>query len=189
MSHPQLGKIDISRFWGVSSTASLSHLLTTSNSSSTSNVNPPLCQKACQLGQFSNNIHPLAPIMALITRQTWTRRLLLPFGNLLGVTLLLLMLAPINLSAWIFSLNGHPPAWLLVILLGLILLGPLSGIAIDYRWRRRQFDAGKLGRWFSPAEGATLMIFPIWLVGTVLLLAMLFTMFREILFITHRLHG
>jgi hypothetical protein len=127
--------------------------------------------------------------MPLISRQTWTRRLLLPFGNLLGVTLLFLMLAPINLSAWIFSLNKHPPAWLLVILLGLILLGPLSAVAIDYRWRRRQPDAGKLGRWFSPAEGAALVIFPVWLVAILLLLAIVFTMLREILIVTHRLHG
>jgi len=127
--------------------------------------------------------------MPLITRQTWTRRLLLPFGNLLGVTLFFLMLAPITLSTWIFSLNEHPPAWLLVILLGLILLGPLCGFAIDYRWRWRQPDAGKLGRWFSPAEGAALVIFPIWLVATVLLLAMLSTMVREILVVTHRLHA
>jgi len=127
--------------------------------------------------------------MPLISRQTWTRRLLLPFGNLLGVTLLFLMLAPISLSAWVFSLNERPPAWLLVILLGLILLGPLSAVAIDYRWRRRQPNAGELERWFSPAEGAALVIFPIWLVATVLFLAMLFTMVREILVVTHRFHG
>jgi hypothetical protein len=86
-------------------------------------------------------------------------------------------------------LNEHPPAWFLVFLLGLILLGPVSAIAIDYRWRRRQPDAGKFERWFSPAEGAALVIFPVWLVATVLLLAMLFTMVREILVVTHRLHG
>ncbi|HEY1683597.1 MAG TPA: hypothetical protein VGG19_02445 [Tepidisphaeraceae bacterium] len=127
--------------------------------------------------------------MPLITRQTWTRRLVLPFGNLLGVTLLVLMFAPGMFSVWLFSLRNHKPVWLLLLLLGLILLGPLTSIAIDYRWRCRQVGVGKFERWFSPAEGGAVVIFPVWLVATVLLLGMILTMVSEILVVIHRLHS
>jgi hypothetical protein len=128
-------------------------------------------------------------VMPQITRQIWTRHLRLPFGNLLGVVLLCLMLAPIFLSTSIFYRYQHLPRWGYVILLVLVLLGPLSAVAIDFRWRLRQPDAGKYERWLSPFEGATLIIFPVWLVATALLLAMLFTMIKGILVVTHHLHG
>jgi hypothetical protein len=125
--------------------------------------------------------------MPLIGRQAWTRHLRIPFGNLLGVTLTGLMILPVLLTAATFSMKEHPPRWLLAILAALILLGPLSAVVVDCRWRWKPQDAGRIERWISPFEGGTLVIFPIWFVGMMFFLAVLYTMAKEWVRVAHRL--
>jgi hypothetical protein len=116
--------------------------------------------------------------MPLISRQAWTRHLVIPFGNLLGVVLLCLIASPALLIAAITSSNRHQPSAMRP-LAALFLLAPIVAVIIDVRWRRRQQNIGSIKRWFSPYEGATIFILPIWLIASLLLLISLVPIARH----------
>ena len=118
--------------------------------------------------------------MPLITRNIWTRHLRLPFGNLLGILLLCLILAPILLAAAIISPNGNPPAWAMISLAAMMFLAPIAAALLDLLWRKKQPDCGKLERWISPFEGGTIIIFPAWIVSIALIGLLLFTTARAL---------
>ena len=116
--------------------------------------------------------------MPLLRRESWTRIWVIPLGNLLGVSLFVLMCLPPILVAVIVGYGVHPsPGWR-----PLGLLFPLTLIVaatVDCRWRLRQPPMASLKRWLSPYEGATLVVFPIWLCSAALLLAPLGRLIRH----------
>jgi hypothetical protein len=117
--------------------------------------------------------------MKLLSHDAWTRHLRIPFGNLLGLLLLCLMLAPIFIATAIFAHEDHPPLAFAIFVLGLMFVVPSAAALIDIRWRRNQSDVGKLKRWISPFEGGTIILFPVWLVSLALIVLFLFTAARE----------
>jgi hypothetical protein len=116
----------------------------------------------------------------LLSRDAWTRHVRIPFGNLLGLLLLCLILAPVFITTAIFAHLDHPPLPFAIALLGLMFSAPAAAAVIDILWRQNQPDIGKLKRWISPFEGGTILLFPVWLVSLTFISLLLFTAAREV---------
>jgi hypothetical protein len=94
----------------------------------------------------------------MFRRESLTRIVIIPFGNVLGVLLLFLLISPV----FLISAIGHDRGrWVAALL-------PVASIAvvvIDVRIRRSRPDIGAARRWLSPYEGGNFFFVPGWLIG------------------------
>ncbi len=106
--------------------------------------------------------------MPLLRHDAWTRVWVIPVGNPLGIVLVCLMVCPtVALGVAMPPDDGRSaPVRAAVLLIPGTLV--LAG-AIDWRWRFRQPNVGRVVRWLSPYEGATVVVFPIWVCSASLL--------------------
>jgi hypothetical protein len=118
--------------------------------------------------------------MKLLSHDAWTRHVRIPFGNLLGILLLCLMLVPIFIATAIFAHDDHPPLPYMIAMLGLMFFAPAAAAVIDILWRQNQPAVGKLSRLISPFEGGTIILFPAWLVSLAFIGLLLFTAARDL---------
>ena len=95
----------------------------------------------------------------MLPRDLLIRVVVIPFGNILGVSLLLLLLSPALIT---MNIGGEYGKWTAV----LLPLAALAVLAIDVRTRlRRPPDIGPVARWLSPFEGGSCFFIPSWLMG------------------------